>query len=200
MAAAPVRESIQEIDDNSWLIGGRLLLTRAQPSESTWRYKIMNASAPLPKSRALSDTSDVKLIHDVGDVSAVFTIGDTALCKVRIIDLPHATREHTTLSWLHEREWSFAIPKTLFHAEFDGRYYIVLDRVSGNTLDSVWITLEEARRQRLSSASSVYVQSWQCPLRELASAVWMIAFSRNDTFVGESLIVALRTFGRAAWS
>ncbi|OAR02686.1 hypothetical protein LLEC1_00700 [Akanthomyces lecanii] len=149
MEATPVRESVREIDENSWLIGGKLVLARAQPRESTWRYNITNAPATLPESRPLSGLGDVKLIHDVGGVSAVFAIGDVAFCKVRSIDIPSATREHTTLAWLHERNWSFAIPNTLHHAEFDNRYYIVLDRVLGSTLDSIWATLEEAQRQRL---------------------------------------------------
>lgn len=72
MADRPVRESIREIDGNSWLIGNKLLLSRASLSECTWGdgngggYSISDAPLPLPESRPLSDTSDIKLVYDAG--------------------------------------------------------------------------------------------------------------------------------------
>ncbi|KAF5021480.1 hypothetical protein F66182_6480 [Fusarium sp. NRRL 66182] len=150
--AVTVRESIREIDDNSWLIGNKILLSRASLSECTWGdrngggYSISDAPLPLPESRPLSDTSDIKLVYDAGGVSAVFSIGD-AFCKVKILDVPDATREHVTLAWLHQRTWSFAIPDVLYHAEYDGRYYIILSRIPGETIDSLWAALDESMRQ-----------------------------------------------------
>lgn len=107
---------------------------------------ISDAPLPLPDSRPLSHTRDIKLVHHAGGVSAVFSIGD-ALCKIRILDVPHATREHVTLAWLHQRTWSFAIPDVFHHSEHDGRYYIILSRVSGETLDHLWNALDEPMRQ-----------------------------------------------------
>ncbi|KAF9768340.1 hypothetical protein IL306_014374 [Fusarium sp. DS 682] len=152
MADRPVRESIREIDDNSWLIGNKILLSRASLSECTWGdgndggYSISVAPLPLPESRPLSDTSDIKLVYDARGASAVFSIGD-AFCKVRILDVPDVTREHVTLAWLHQRTWTFAIPDVFHHAEYDGRYYIVLSRIPGETIDSLWAALDESMRQ-----------------------------------------------------
>uniref|UniRef100_A0A1Y1MTU9 Aminoglycoside phosphotransferase domain-containing protein n=1 Tax=Photinus pyralis TaxID=7054 RepID=A0A1Y1MTU9_PHOPY len=152
MADRPVRESIREIDDNSWLIGNKILLSRCALSDCTWRdgksggFTVSEAPLPLPETRPLSDTSDIKIIYDAGGVSAVFSIGD-AFCKVRILDVPDVTREHVTLAWLQQRPWSFAIPDVLYHAEYDGRYYIVLSRVPGETIDSLWTTLDESKRE-----------------------------------------------------
>ena len=152
MADRPVKESIREIDDNSWLIGNRILLSRTSRLECTWGdgngggYSISDAPLPLPESRPLSDTGDIKLVYNAGDVSAVFSIGD-AFCKVRILDIPEVTREHVTLAWLHQRTWSFAIPRVIHHAEYDGRYYIMLSRVPGVTIDTLWATLDEPMPQ-----------------------------------------------------
>lgn len=87
---------------NSWLIGNKLLLSRAARSQCTWGdgngggYTISDTPLPLPECRPLSGTSGIKLVHDAGDVAAVFSIGD-AFCKIRIMDVPDVTREHVTL-------------------------------------------------------------------------------------------------------
>lgn len=149
MADIPVRDSIRQIDDDSWLVGGKLPLSRAVPSESAWGYTIAPAPDPLPASHPLPDNSaDIKLVYDVGDCSAVFSIGSDAFCKVHLLRFAQAAREHVTLAWLHKRTWSFPIPTTLYHAEFDGRYYHFISRVPGQTMDSVWGELDDAQRQR----------------------------------------------------
>lgn len=145
MASYPVRESIRQVDDNTWLIGNHLLLSHTTTlTNCTWQdgnrggYTITNAPDPLPESHLLSDTSPkIRLIYEAGDVSAVFTIGPDVFCKVRVLDIPDVTREHVTLEWLHQRRWSFAIPNVLYHAEHDGRYYIILSKVPGETADRV---------------------------------------------------------------
>lgn len=157
MANCPVRESIQEIDKNSWLIGGKILVSRASLSDCDWQdgngagFKISDAPSPLPESRPLPPTSEIKLVYDAGDVSAVFDMGE-AFCKIRILNIPGVTREHVTLAWMHERhreqEWSFSIPNVIHHAEYDGRYYIFLERVRGQTINSMWETLDESKRQQ----------------------------------------------------
>jgi aminoglycoside phosphotransferase len=86
------------------------------------------------------------MVHDAGGVSAVWAIGD-AFCKVKILD-PNATREHVTLNYLHERRpLSFAIPEVHYHAEHDGRYYLILSRLVGQTLAEAWPNMEEAIKQ-----------------------------------------------------
>lgn len=109
---------------------------------------ICDAPVPLPESRPLSDSSDIRLTHEAGGVSAVFSVG-TAFCKVRILDVPDVTREHVTLEWLQQRTWSFTTPRVLYHAEHDDRYYIFVSRISGETIDSIWASLEESMRQEL---------------------------------------------------
>ncbi|KAH7333444.1 hypothetical protein BKA65DRAFT_460222 [Rhexocercosporidium sp. MPI-PUGE-AT-0058] len=152
--ARPVNESIQEINDNSWVIGDRILLSRQRSPSSafTWSdgkglfYVISEAPYPLPPSRPLPATTHIKMVHDAGGVSAVWSIGN-AFCKVKILDLG-ATREHVTLDYLHnKRPLSFETPDVHYHAEYDGRYYIVLSRLTGQTPIEAWPNMDEAMKQ-----------------------------------------------------
>lgn len=77
----PVRESILEIDDHSWTIGDKLLIslqTAAPSSGPYWSdgarafYTISKLASqqPFPQTRPLSPTSPVQLVHDAGDANA----------------------------------------------------------------------------------------------------------------------------------
>ncbi|ESZ99489.1 hypothetical protein SBOR_0054 [Sclerotinia borealis F-4128] len=150
----PVNESIQEINENSWVIGNRILLSRQRSPSSnyTWSdgkglfYVISEAPYPLPAPRPLPATTHIEMVYDAGGVSAVWSICD-ALCKVKILD-PNATREHITLDYLHKKNaLSFAIPDVFYHAEYDGRYYIILSRLAGQTLNEAWPNIGETMKQ-----------------------------------------------------
>lgn len=150
----PVNQSIQEISQGSWIIGNRILLSRqSSPSSGPcWSdgtgsfYVISDAVYPPPPSRPLPSTSTIKLVYDAGRASAVWSIGD-AFCKVKIID-PSATREHVTLNFLHHKKpHSFTIPQVHHHTEYDGRYYVILSRLAGQTLTEAWPSMNEAMKQ-----------------------------------------------------
>lgn len=91
------------------------------------------------------------MVYDAGGISAVWSIGD-AFCKVKILD-SNATREHVTLNYLHNKRLlnkhllSFAIPDVHYHAEYDGRYYIVLSKLTGQTLIKAWPNMNEEVKQ-----------------------------------------------------
>jgi aminoglycoside phosphotransferase len=155
----PVNQSIQEINDHAWVIGDRILLSRTDSpcADYTWRddghgsfYIIADAPSPLPPSRRpLSATTKpaFNMVYDAGEKSAVWSIGD-AFCKVKILD-PDTTREHVTLNYLHhKRPLSFAIPKVHYHAEYDGRYYIILSKLPGLTLSEAWLDMAETMKQQ----------------------------------------------------
>ncbi|KAI1411061.1 kinase-like protein [Hypoxylon sp. FL1857] len=159
----PVNESIQEISKDSWLIANKLVLSRQssppydQPSWSDGNnafYVLSEVRGPLPASIPLSKTSDIQKVYDAGGASAVWRVGE-AFIKVKKIRLPNATREHVALGHLHtKRPLNFDIPDVHYHAEFDGRYYIVLSRLPGPTLGEVWPRLDEAAKQDTSDAIS----------------------------------------------
>ena len=152
----PVRDDLQQIDDNSWLFGRKVVISR-QPSPSTgpsWSdgkgsfFVLSEAPDPLPPTRPLPPTSEFEKVYDAGDATAVWRVGD-AYCKAKTID-PHTTREHVTLDYLDKkRPLSFAIPDTVYyHAEgIDGRYYIILSKVPGQTLNETWFQMDETMKQ-----------------------------------------------------
>lgn len=163
--SGPVRESIREINDNSWLVGDRILLSRISnrfPSSGpTWSdgkgsfYAVSDAPRPLPPSRPLSATANIQMVYDAGGVSAVWRIGE-AFCKVKDLNM-NSTREHVTLQYLHKkRPLSFAIPDVYYHVEDDSRYYIILSSLTGQTVAEVWSDLDEvAKKHYVSQVSSI---------------------------------------------
>lgn len=154
MTERPVVESVREIDDQNWLIGDKLLLTRTDTllSDTSWsngnggRYRISEAQHPLPHTRPLPDTSDIKLVYSAGYTSAGYQIGEV-FCKVKILRVPEATRKHTTLAWFHQRSWNFSLPSVIHHAEYSDRYFLFVTRVPGKTIDSVWPGFDEPMKQ-----------------------------------------------------
>ncbi|KAI1120328.1 hypothetical protein F5Y10DRAFT_289997 [Nemania abortiva] len=160
-AQRPVRESILEIDDDSWIIGDRLLLVRqpvAPPSNRFWSdgqgafFVICEGPSPLPQTRALSPTSPIQLVHDAGDANAAWRIGE-AFLKVQASNpnTTNRTREHVTLNYLHDPSNkatpTFRTPVVLFHMEYDNRYYLFTSRVPGDTLEKAWPSMDEANKQ-----------------------------------------------------
>ncbi|KAK7398313.1 hypothetical protein QQX98_012314 [Neonectria punicea] len=152
----PINESIREIDGDYWLIADRLLLSRQrlpssnQPSWSDGNglfYVLSDATGPRSESRPLSETSELQKVYDAGGVSAVWRVGE-AFIKVKEVTMPNATREHVTLDYLHSKgPLGFGIPNVHYHAEFNGRYYIVLSRLPGQTLSEAWPNMDEPIKQ-----------------------------------------------------
>jgi hypothetical protein len=85
-----------------------------------------------PPPRRLSATTNIQMVYDASGVSAVWSIGED-FCKVKILD-PGTTREHGTLDYFrNKRPLSFATPDVHYRAEYDGRYYIILSSLTGQT-------------------------------------------------------------------
>lgn len=152
-----VNDSIREIDGDSWLIAGKLLLSRQSSSSSdqlSWSdgkggvFVLSDAPDSLPDSKPiLRDSADLPLVHAAGDQSAVWRAGE-AFIKVRDIRWPNATREHVTLEFLKmKRPLDFHFPEVLYNGEFDGRYYLILTRVPGRTVSEAWPGMDETTRQ-----------------------------------------------------
>ncbi|KAB5513461.1 kinase-like domain-containing protein [Coniochaeta sp. 2T2.1] len=153
-----INDSIREVDSDSWLIAGKLLLSR-QPSPSSekpsWSdgegrfFVLSDAPDPLPESKPLAeDSAELPMVHAAGDQSAVWRAGE-AFIKAHDILWPNATREHVTLAFLKAKgPLDFDFPEVIYHDEFDERYYLILTRVPGRTLSEEWPGMDEAMRQR----------------------------------------------------
>ncbi|KND90419.1 hypothetical protein TOPH_05013 [Tolypocladium ophioglossoides CBS 100239] len=127
-------ESIREIDGDSWLIADKLLLSRQclpSPDQPSWSdgnglfYVLSEATGPRPESRPLSEASELQKVYDTGNVSAVWRVGEA----------------------FFKGPLGFDIPKVHFHAEFNGRYYIVTSRSPGQPLSEAWPNVDGPTKQ-----------------------------------------------------
>lgn len=151
---AHIYKSLKQIDSNTWFIGGLVLHRSPYPSDTaTWNDDGDNSSYTLtesphpPLSTTTPDSPYIKLVHEVGDQSAVWSIGNSALCKVRYIE-KGVTPESVTLDFVRDQQPSFEVPKVLHHAFGHDRSYLFLQRVPGRTLDVAWPTLNDYWRHR----------------------------------------------------
>src|SRR4051812_26081608 len=151
-----ISKSFKQLTSNTWLVGGLLLLHRSQKllAWATWNdhgdessYTLTIAPTPPPSATTPPDSPYIKLVHEAGDASAVWSIGNNAFCKARYIE-EGVTTESTTLKFVrNQKPRSFEIPQVIHHAFGDDRSFLFLQRVPGRTLDVAWPTLNEYWRR-----------------------------------------------------
>lgn len=163
MAARHVNKSLRTIDENTWAVNERFLLTRQrQQTEKEagshawkdgegWSYALTEPTEPLPPPHEIEKPVPFPLVYDAGGLTiysghAAWKIGN-AFLKIIVPDSPLATQEHVTLQTLSTETFSFAIPKVLFHGEWAGRYHIVLTEIPGKNLIEAWWDMSESDRQ-----------------------------------------------------
>lgn len=147
----PVRDSIKQVDEGTWIIG-TLILHRSTGYSDTAKwydrdhdlsYFLADAPDPAPPFVPLpADHPDSKLVYDAGNCSAIWSIGNSAFCKVKV-QVNDTTREATTLGFVQKQQPDFDTPNILHQAEQDGRSYLFLSRVPGRILANAWPTLDE---------------------------------------------------------
>lgn len=152
----PVRDALQQVDERTWLLGDRMSITRRSGKSleaPCWSdgngcfFEITKNNANITSDEKLTIDDPFELVHDVGNVHAVWKIG-TAFLKVMIPASAEITREHITLQALQGRGFTFATPSVLFHGEWDGKYYLIISQVPGATLSHAWPGMDETSRQR----------------------------------------------------
>jgi hypothetical protein len=154
----PVKGSIKQVDANTWLVGPlKLHRSKGYSGTSTWydqvddlSYTVTSAPVPPPRTVPLSDPK-IRLVYEVGDSSAVWSIGNCAFFKAKVRVLS-TTAEAATLEFVHGLRPGFEIPKILHQAETNGRSYLFLSRVRGRTLADAWSTLNEGWKQHYMNA------------------------------------------------
>lgn len=169
------------IDDNSWLIGDRVVIARSrQPWSdhtpgliSTWsasdqfHYAISDAPVPPPTSNPWAPGDSPILVHlaagDAGGSVSISNGDDAHLAEVTtkcvyyigdaFIKLHHtihcdSTDEHVTINDLRKRlsDRTFALPKVLYHARYDDRYFLVTSKVPGETAERLWWDFDDTAK------------------------------------------------------
>ncbi|KAF2189929.1 hypothetical protein K469DRAFT_701210 [Zopfia rhizophila CBS 207.26] len=148
-----INRSLKQIDSNTWLIGSLILHRSPRPSgTATWNDESDNSSYTLTEAPILHhfttsqpDSPYINLVHEAGDASAVWSIGNSALCKIRYIE-EGVTPESVTLNFVQDQHPSFDTPRVIHHAFGKDRSYLFLQRLPGRTLDKAWPSLNEQWR------------------------------------------------------
>ena len=153
-----VRQSVQQIDNTSWLIGRKHVLRHVQGPRQEgclWEnssdgsyYTLSAAPVPAPDAGPLAPDGHARQIHDAGDVSAVFSFGDALIVKVRVAN-DSTRREPETLAFLAKQQLSFDIPTVLFHTEEAGKTYLVEPFAPGKRLNEAWWNMPEVEKERV---------------------------------------------------
>lgn len=151
-----VSESIRAIDGQSWIIGDKLILSHEAgisknnitSGKDGFSYAFREVTGPLPGSRPGS-TVPFPLMYDACDIHAVWKAGDSFL-KVIIPDSQEMTREHITPNGIRHMlsGTEVNIPEVLYHGEWNGRYYLIVTGMPGQTLDRVWPQMDETNKTR----------------------------------------------------
>ncbi|KAL4916734.1 hypothetical protein BDW62DRAFT_202395 [Aspergillus aurantiobrunneus] len=131
----PVRESIRQVDENTWLVGP-LMLRRSSghPDTATWYDDGDDVSYTITE-------APFKLVYDGGDAHDVWSLGNSAFLKVLLTE-KNTTSEAVTLAYVHDKKPDFKLPTVLYNKETDDRSYLFLSRVPGRTLMAAWPTLD----------------------------------------------------------
>ncbi|KAH9432798.1 hypothetical protein MCOR02_007477 [Pyricularia oryzae] len=183
---AHVRDSVAQIDANTWLIGTQNIIQKLQHDETPcenrpnqrcmWRndsdgacYMLYPAPFRLPKVSPLpaaSSDSHVRQIHDAGDVSAVFKFGDSLILKVKIRSSEQKgdstavltqPYEHETLAFLSEQQLSFKVPRVLFHAQEGNKTFLLEPCMPGQTVNEAWWTMTPAEKDGVATRVAAIV-------------------------------------------
>lgn len=83
-------------------------------------YTLTNAPVPIPPTSSLpANAPKIKLVYDAGDSSAVWSVGNSAFCKVKLYEAG-TTPEAATLAFVYNQRPDFEIPKALHETEHSG--------------------------------------------------------------------------------
>ncbi|KAH8710281.1 hypothetical protein GQ44DRAFT_626618 [Phaeosphaeriaceae sp. PMI808] len=116
-----INKAHKQATSNTWVIGNLVLSRSKSPSKAvTWidgvdgsSYTITTRSNHLPS--VFLDSLHIKLIHEAGDAFAVWSIGNSAICKVRYLE-EGVTSEAGALNFVQKKRPNFQTPKVLYYA------------------------------------------------------------------------------------
>ena len=130
------------------------------PSDvATWKddsdnssYTLTEAPTPLPSATTPPDSPYIKLIYKAGDARAIWSIGNSVVCKAAYT-MEGITPESVSLNFVRDQQPStFETPKVLHHAFASDRSFLFYQRLPGRTLLAAWPNLDEYWRSKYVTA------------------------------------------------
>ena len=164
-----INASIWPVEEGKWAMGNlmlceRLLDTKA-PSDAivTWQdskgvkycLRPRKDNSPVPP----YDPANAPLIPR-HFTSAIFEIGTDVLVKVRWAPEGWPRSEGDAIRLVREKAPEVPVPEAI-HFWFDrewARYFLIVRRVHGKTLDKAWFTLSEPDKRRVASEVARYIR------------------------------------------
>lgn len=163
--------------------------TVASWKDDGWTYSLRNRkeeddNAPLTSSES---PGEMQLIHKVGSESAVWAIGNEAICKVKWWD-PELESEAQTIAFVNIVAPRISTPKVIYTWTEHERSFLIITRVKGSLLRDAWASLSLSQRHSVVHTIGAY-----CDLladnksRVLKTAtgkpLWKPYLSKNDSGV-----------------
>lgn len=164
MGPTPVRDLLKAENEHAWIVGGRYRLQqhKTEVPDYLWVSQDQNYFTISSIDRyegPLASSQPFPLVYDVGDAHAIWDLGEVFL-KITVPRAVLATREHVTIEAVRNmRQPGFAVPKVLFHGEWDGRYFLILSRVPGQTLNAAWPSMSHEERANAASQTAAVCEA-----------------------------------------
>ena len=150
-----LKESIKQISQNCWLIGSMVcektaikspdnVIAAWEEDDDTYILRTPKdhetASPPLTE---LSDT--VKIVHEGGTLSVVWTIGRQVFCKAKL-HIPNQESEANTIRFVQKVAPQISTPEVIHTWTERDRSFLLLKRIQGSTLRDAWVHLTPSQR------------------------------------------------------
>lgn len=104
-----------------------------------------NRSTPTNGTKSTEQTK-LRLIHEMGDASAIWAIGTETLCKIHDKE-PAVCSEATIINFVREKLPSIPVPKVFYyHDEHKDCTAFFLQRVQGETLRDAWVNFTDEQK------------------------------------------------------
>ncbi|KAJ5457806.1 hypothetical protein N7475_009194 [Penicillium sp. IBT 31633x] len=127
--------------------GGYSDTTTWYDQDADLSYTIADApNSPRPSVLLSEDHPDIVKVYDAGDATAVWSVGNSAFCKVKL-RLNGAARQPSTIRFVQQRQPGFETPNLLHESSC-----LFTSRVPGRTLGEAWPSLEKEWKHRYVNA------------------------------------------------
>jgi hypothetical protein len=154
----PINKSLKQVDQKRWHIGSFVceLIQSTPPADAVVVWHDHDSTYILRKKRddeTASETfagfsDEIKLVHEGGDASAIWSIGSNAFCKVKDW-VPNNEMEDQVISVVKKIAPQIPTPDVIYSWIETDRSFLILHRMEGCTLRDAWESLSTSQRDSI---------------------------------------------------